>query len=145
MDCSRHTLIGLFGPCPEAKTHFTVLNPKHGFKGMWLQNNMENRQVIVNNIKFKKTVIRFQALGTDTEAFEIHETAADNLQVLKSIWKSLQQHYYRNRRKAVVLQDNHFSCQPAFTFNTYAVCTPVQSKHFEFLTPVIMERSYWVI
>ena len=32
MDCSRHTLIGLFGHCPEAKTHFTVSNPKHGFK-----------------------------------------------------------------------------------------------------------------
>ena len=33
MHCSRHTLIGLFGHCPEAKTHFTVSNPKHGFKG----------------------------------------------------------------------------------------------------------------
>ena len=33
----------------------------------------------------KKTAIRFQALGTDIEAFEIPETAADNLQVLKSI------------------------------------------------------------
>ena len=31
MDCSRHALIGLFVQCPEAKTHFTVLNPKHGF------------------------------------------------------------------------------------------------------------------
>ena len=31
MDSSRHTLIGLFGHCPEAKTHFTVSNPKHGF------------------------------------------------------------------------------------------------------------------
>ena len=31
MHCSRHTLIGLFGHCPEAKTHFTVSNPKHGF------------------------------------------------------------------------------------------------------------------
>ena len=28
-----HALIGLFGHCPEAKTHFTVSNPKHGFKG----------------------------------------------------------------------------------------------------------------
>ena len=32
MHCSRHALIGLFGHCPEAKTHFTVLNPKHRFK-----------------------------------------------------------------------------------------------------------------
>ena len=31
MDCSRHTPIGLFGHCPEAKTHFIVSNPKHGF------------------------------------------------------------------------------------------------------------------
>ena len=29
--CSRHTLIGLFGHCPEAKTHFTLSNPKRGF------------------------------------------------------------------------------------------------------------------
>ena len=27
MHCSRHVLIGLFGHCPEAKTHVTVLNP----------------------------------------------------------------------------------------------------------------------
>ena len=32
MHCSRHALIGLFGHCPEAKTHFTVSNPKHRFK-----------------------------------------------------------------------------------------------------------------
>ena len=41
MHCSRHALIGLFGHCPEAKTHFTVLNPKHRFNchelhGMYL-------------------------------------------------------------------------------------------------------------
>ena len=32
MHCSRHAMIGPFGHCPEAKTHFTVSNPKHGLK-----------------------------------------------------------------------------------------------------------------
>ena len=31
MHCISHAPIGLFGHCPEAKTHFTVSNPKHGF------------------------------------------------------------------------------------------------------------------
>ena len=40
MDCSRHALIGLFGHCPEAKTHFTVSNPKHGFNFMFYSHSI---------------------------------------------------------------------------------------------------------
>ena len=43
MDCSRHALIGLFGHCSEAKTHFTVSNPKHGFK--YLKSSKPRRNV----------------------------------------------------------------------------------------------------
>ena len=47
MHCSRHALIGLFGHCPEAKTHFTVSNPKHRFNRVFLTNTQND---LVSNI-----------------------------------------------------------------------------------------------